>query len=229
MEHFSWFSLAGLIKYDHILGGILVIGFILFTGLRVKSHYSKEASVMPEEKPSMNIFFELVGLEFLFNTIENVFGSREKAKKYFPLLAGSFFFILFANLLGMIPGFLPPTGNLNTTVACSLLIFVMYNYYGVREHGFGYLKHFLGPVLFLAPLMIIIEVISHLVRPVSLSLRLFMNITGDHMVLGVFTNLTHIFIPMVFVGLGIFISFLQAFIFTILSTIYIALAEAHEH
>jgi len=137
MEHFSWFSLAGLIKYDHILGGILVIGFILFTGLRVKSHYSKEASVMPEEKPSMNIFFELVGLEFLFNTIENVFGSREKAKKYFPLLAGSFFFILFANLLGMIPGFLPPTGNLNTTVACSLLIFVMYNYYGVREHGFG--------------------------------------------------------------------------------------------
>jgi len=229
MEHFSWFSLAGLIKYDHILGGILVIGFILFTGLRVKSHYSKEASVMPEEKPSMNIFFELVGLEFLFNTIENVFGSREKTKKYFPLLAGSFFFILFANLLGMIPGFLPPTGNLNTTVACSLLIFVMYNYYGVREHGFGYLKHFLGPVLFLAPLMIIIEVISHLVRPVSLSLRLFMNITGDHMVLGVFTNLTHIFIPMVFVGLGIFISFLQAFIFTILSTIYIALAEAHEH
>ena len=229
MEHFSWFSLAGLIQYDHILGGVLVILFILFTGLRIKKHYSKEESVIPEEKPSMNIFYELVGLEFLFNTIENVFGSREKAKKYFPLLAGSFFFILFANLLGMIPGFLPPTGNLNTTVACSLLIFVMYNYYGIREHGFGYVKHFLGPVIFLAPLMIIIEMISHLVRPLSLSLRLFMNITGDHMVLGVFTNLTHIFIPMAFVGLGIFVSFLQAFIFTILSTIYIALAEAHEH
>lgn len=229
MEHFSWFSLAGLIQYDHILGGILVILFILFTGLRIKKHYSKEESVIPEEKPSMNIFFELVGLEFLFNTIENVFGSREKAKKYFPLLAGSFFFILFANLLGMVPGFLPPTGNLNTTVACSLLIFVMYNYYGIKEHGFGYIKHFLGPVIFLAPLMLIIEVISHLVRPLSLSLRLFMNITGDHMVLGVFTNLTHIFIPMAFVGLGIFVSFLQAFIFTILSTIYIALAEAHEH
>lgn len=229
MDHFSWFSLAGLIQYDHILGGILVILFILFTGLRIKSHYSKEESVIPEDKPSMNVFYELVGLEFLFTTIENVFGSREKAKKYFPLLAGSFFFILFANLLGMIPGFLPPTGNLNTTVACSLLIFVMYNYYGVREHGFSYLKHFLGPVIFLAPLMVIIEIISHLVRPVSLSLRLFMNITGDHMVLGVFTNLTHILIPMLFVGLGIFVSFLQAFIFTILSTIYIALAEAHEH
>ena len=229
MEHFSWFSLAGLIEYDHILGGILVLLFILFVGLRVTKHYSKEGSVIPEDKPSMNIFFELVGLEFLFNTIENVFGSREKAKKYFPLLAGSFFFILFANLLGMVPGFLPPTGNLNTTVACSLLIFVMYNYYGIREHGLGYIKHFLGPVLFLAPLMLIIELISHLVRPLSLSLRLFMNITGDHMVLGVFTNLTHILIPMAFVGLGIFVSFLQAFIFTILSTIYIALAEAHEH
>ncbi|MCY3986003.1 MAG: F0F1 ATP synthase subunit A [Candidatus Dadabacteria bacterium] len=229
MEHFSWFSLAGLIKYDHILGAVLVVLFILFIGLRVKKHYSREESVIPEEKLSINIFFELVGLEFFFNTIENIFGSREKAKKYFPLLAGSFFFILFANLLGMVPGFLPPTGNLNTTVACSLLIFVMYNYYGIKEHGLGYIKHFLGPVIFLAPLMLIIEIVSHLVRPLSLSLRLFMNITGDHMVLGVFTNLTHIVIPMAFVALGIFVSFLQAFIFTMLSTIYIALAEAHEH
>ena len=105
----------------------------------------------------------------------------------------------------------------------------MYNYYGIKEHGFGYLRHFMGPVLFLAPLMVIIEFISHLVRPVSLSLRLFMNMTGDHMVLGVFTNLTHIIIPVVFVGLGIFVSFLQAFIFTVLSAIYIALSEAHSH
>ena len=129
----------------------------------------------------------------------------------------------------MIPGFLPPTGNLNTTLACGALIFVMYNYYGVKEHGISYLKHFMGPVVFLAPLMIIIEIISHIVRPISLSLRLFMNITGDHMVMGVFTNLTHFVIPIMFLGLGIFVSFLQAFIFTMLSTIYIALAEAHDH
>ena len=229
MEHYSWFSLIGLLHYDHIIGGVIVVLFILFTGLRVQKHYSRESSVIPEEKLSMNIFYELVGLEFLFSTIESVFGSREKTKKYFPLLAGSFFFVLFANLLGMVPGFLPPTGTLDTTVACSLLIFVMYNYYGIREHGIGYLKHFLGPVIFLAPLMVVIEIISHLVRPVSLSLRLFMNITGDHMVLGVFTNLTHVFIPMIFVGLGLFVCLLQAFIFTILSTIYIALAESHEH
>lgn len=229
MEHYSWFSLFNLTGYDHIFGGVIVILFILLVGRRMKKHYARESSVIPEEKLTMNVFFELIGLEFLFSTIENVFGSREKAKKYFPLLAGSFFFILFANLLGMIPGFPPPTENLNTTVACSVLIFFMYNYYGIKEHGFGYVKHFLGPVMFLAPLMLIIELISHLVRPVSLSLRLFMNITGDHMVLGVFTNLTHVVVPAVFVGLGIFVSILQAFIFTILSTIYIALAEAHEH
>ena len=104
MEHFSWFSLAGLIQYDHILGGVLVLLFILFIGLRVTKHYSREESVIPEEKPSMNIFFELVGLEFLFNTIENVFGSREKAKKYFPLLAGSFFLHTVCEPAGNGPG-----------------------------------------------------------------------------------------------------------------------------
>ena len=88
----------------------------------------------------------------------------------------------------------------------------MYNFYGFREHGLTYLKHFAGPVVFLAPLMFIIEVISHFVRPVSLSLRLFMNITGDHLILGVFTNLVHYVIPAIFLGLGIFVSFLQAFI-----------------
>jgi F-type H+-transporting ATPase subunit a len=155
-------------------------------------------------------------------------GSKENAKKYFPLLGASFFFILFANFLGIIPGFLPPTGNFNVPVACALVIFVMYNFYGFKENGLGYLKHFAGPVIFLAPLMFVIEVISHFVRPVSLSLRLFMNITGDHLILGVFTNLVHYIIPAIFIGLGIFVSFLQAFIFTVLSAIYISLATAHE-
>ena len=229
MAHFSWFTLLELIEYDHILGAILVLILFTLIGFKIKNYYSKESSIIPDDKPSINNFFELVGLEFLFTTIENILGSKEKTRKYFPLLAGSFFFILFANLLGIVPGFLPPTGNLNTTLACSLLIFVLYNFYGFKEHGISYLKQFVGPVIYLAPLMIIIEIISHLVRPVSLSLRLFMNITGDHMVMGVFTNLTHILIPVIFLGFGVFVSFLQAFIFTILSTIYIALAESHEH
>lgn len=229
MEHFSWFSHFNLIQYDHILGSILILGLLAIVGLKLKNKLSNDSSILPDSYLSVNNFFEILGLDFLFDIFENIFGSKEKAKKYFPLLGGAFFFILFLNLLGIVPGFLPPTGSLNTTLAFGTLIFVMYNYYGFKEHGIGYLKHFAGPVLFLAPLMIIIEVISHLVRPVSLSLRLFMNITGDHMVLGVFTNLTHFILPAIFVGLGIFVSFLQAFIFTVLSAIYIALAEAHSH
>ena len=229
MEHFSWFTLINLIEHDHMLGAVLVLLIITAIGIVLRSKLSEDSAVVPDANISFNNFFQVIGLDFLFDIFENIFGSRERAKKYFPLLAGSFFFILFLNLLGVIPGFLPPTGTLNTTLAFGILIFVLYNYYGFKEHGISYLKQFAGPVLFLAPLMIIIEIISHLVRPLSLSLRLFMNITGDHMVLGVFTNLTHLIIPAIFVGLGIFISFLQAFIFTVLSAIYIALAESHTH
>lgn len=228
MEHFSWFTLIGLGQYDYILGSILVLILLALAGLSIKKALSKEDSVLPDEKFSIRTIFEILTIDFLFDLFTNMLGSKENAKKYFPLLGASFFFILFANFLGIIPGFLPPTGNFNVPVACALVIFVMYNFYGFKENGLSYLKHFAGPVIFLAPLMFIIEVISHFVRPVSLSLRLFMNITGDHLILGVFTNLVHYIIPAIFIGLGIFVSFLQAFIFTVLSAIYISLATTHE-
>jgi F-type H+-transporting ATPase subunit a len=220
--------LIGLGQYDYILGSILVLILLALAGFSIKKALSKEDSVLPDEKFSIRTIFEILTIDFLFDLFTNMLGSKENAKKYFPLLGASFFFILFANFLGIIPGFLPPTGNFNVPVACALVIFVMYNFYGFKENGLGYLKHFAGPVIFLAPLMFIIEVISHFVRPVSLSLRLFMNITGDHLILGVFTNLVHYIIPAIFIGLGIFVSFLQAFIFTVLSAIYISLATAHE-
>jgi F-type H+-transporting ATPase subunit a len=228
MEHFSWFTLVGLGQYDYILGSILVLIILALAGFTIKKALSREDSVLPDEKFSIRTIFEILTIDFLFDLFTNMLGSKERAKKYFPLLGASFFFILFANFLGIIPGFLPPTGNFNVPVACALVIFVMYNFYGFKENGLSYLKHFAGPVIFLAPLMFIIEVISHFVRPVSLSLRLFMNITGDHLILGVFTNLVHYIIPAIFIGLGIFVSFLQAFIFTVLSAIYISLATAHE-
>ncbi|MEM7007660.1 MAG: F0F1 ATP synthase subunit A [Thermodesulfobacteriota bacterium] len=228
MDHFSWFTLLGLDKYDYILGSILVLILLALAGLKISKILSNNDSVLPDEKFSVRTIFEILTIDFLFDLFTNMLGSREKAKTYFPLLAGSFFFILFANLLGIVPGFLPPTGNFNVPVACGIVIFIMYNYYGLKENGIEYIKHFAGPVIFLAPLMFVIELISHFVRPVSLSLRLFMNITGDHMVLGVFTNLLHFVLPAIFVGLGIFVSILQAFIFTVLSAIYISLATAHD-
>ncbi len=229
MEHFSWFTLLGLENYDHVLSAILVVLFLTFAAYKIKNNLSKKESVLPDEKLSLRNIFEILTIDFLLDLLGGIMGSREKAKKYFPLLGSAFFFILFANVLGLIPGFLPPTGNFNTPVACGLVIFVMYNFYGFKEHGIGYLKHFAGPVVFLAPLMIIIEIISHLVRPASLSLRLFWNMTGDHLVLGIFTDLTHFVIPAIFIALGLFVSFLQAFIFTVLSAIYISLSIAHEH
>ncbi len=229
MEHFSWFTLFGLGHYDHILGAILVVLFLTFAGYKIRNSLSKGESVLPDEKLSLRNIFEILTIDFLFDLFANMMGSREKAKKYLPLLGTSFIFILFSNLLGLIPGFLPPTGNFNTPVACALVIFVMYNYYGFKEHGLSYLKQFAGPLIYIAPLMFIIELVSHLVRPVSLSLRLFWNMTGDHLVLGIFTNLTHLLIPALFIALGLFVSVLQAFIFTVLSAIYISLSVSHEH
>ncbi|MGH7800377.1 MAG: F0F1 ATP synthase subunit A [Thermodesulfobacteriota bacterium] len=229
MEHFSWFTLLGLGRYDPILGAILVVLFLIFAAYKIKKNLSKEDAVLPDVKFSLRTIFEILIIDFLLDLFTNMMGSREKAKKYFPLLGTAFMFILFSNLLGMIPGFLAPTGNFNTPVACALVVFIMYNFYGFKEHGIGYLKQFAGPLIYIAPLMFVIELVSHLVRPASLSLRLFWNVTGDHLVLGIFTNLTHLVIPALFVALGLFVSLLQAFIFTVLSAIYISLAITHEH
>ena len=229
MEHFSWFTLLGLGRYYPILGAILVVLFLIFAAYKIKKNLSKEDAVLPDVKFYLRTIFEILTIDFLLDLFTNMMGSREKAKRYFPLLGTAFMFILFSNLLGMIPGFLAPTGNFNTTVACALVVFIMYNFYGFKEHGIGYLKQFAGPLIYIAPLMFVIELVSHLVRPASLSLRLFWNMTGDHLVLGIFTNLTHLVIPALFIALGLFVSLLQAFIFTVLSAIYISLAITHEH
>lgn len=229
MGHYSWFTHLDLIKYDHVIGALIVFVLLFLAAAKVKSNIEKSDSVIPEDKFSLQNIFEILSVDFLFDLLTSIFGSKDAAKRFFPILGTSFFFILFSNLLGLLPGFLPPTGNFNTPVACALVIFIMFNYYGFKENGLGYLKHFMGPMIYIAPLMVVIEIISMLVKPVSLSLRLFWNMTGDHLVLGIFTDLTHILVPVLFIGLGLFVSFLQAFIFTILSSIYISLAIAHEH
>jgi len=229
MEHFSWFTLAGLGPYGHVIGAMLVVAFVALASYRLKRRIVASESVLPEGRFTLSNVFEILTIDFLLDLFTGIFETRERAERYFPLLATSFVFILSINLMGLVPGFMSPSANFNTTVACSIVIFVMYNYYGFQEHGLGYLKQFMGPVLWLAPLMIVIEVVSHIVRVASLSLRLFWNMTGDHLVISIFTNLTHLVVPALFLALGIFVSFLQAFVFTILSTIYIALAVSHEH
>jgi F-type H+-transporting ATPase subunit a len=205
----------------------LVSLFLVGLAVTVNRSYRKNQRVLPEEKTFTVTNFMEMAIGGLLNFMEQTMG--DYAKRFLPLIGTTGIFILISNLLGTIPGFDPPTSNLNTTLACAIVIVVATHYVGIRTHGAKYIKHFLGPVLWLAPLMFVIEVIGHLARILSLSFRLFGNMFGDHMVLGIFMGLVPLLIPVAFMGLGVFVSVVQAFVFTLLSILYIsgALEEAH--
>jgi F-type H+-transporting ATPase subunit a len=180
-----------------------------------------------KEVPSgwQNLMESVVG--GIENLIEETMGP--KGKTYFPLIATLALFILVSNLIALVPGFYPPTANLNTNAAMALTVFAMTHIIGVKEHGIAYLKHFMGPILALAPLIFIIEIIGHLARPLSLSLRLFGNMYGHEIVLMIFFALVPFLLPIPMMLMGVLIAFIQAFVFTLLAMIYIAgsLEEAH--
>jgi F-type H+-transporting ATPase subunit a len=152
-----------------------------------------------------------------------------KGKAYFPLIATIAFFILVSNLIALIPGFFPPTANLNTNAAMALTVFAMTHIVGLKEHGIGYFKHFCGPVIWLAPLIVPIEIVGHLARPLSLTLRLFGNMYGHEIVLMIFFGLVPFIVPLPMMLMGVLVAFIQTFVFMLLAMIYIAgsLEEAH--
>lgn len=153
----------------------------------------------------------------------------KEGKKFLPFVTTIAIFVFFSNALGLVPGFTSTTANLNTTAACAIIVFIYYNYHGIKANGWGYLKHFMGPMIFLAPLMIPIEIISHIARPFSLAIRLFVNMFGDHIVLGVFVGLIPFILPIPLMALGLFVCFIQTLIFVILTIIYLSGAVAHAH
>jgi F-type H+-transporting ATPase subunit a len=152
-----------------------------------------------------------------------------EGRKFFPLIATLGLYILTSNLLGMIPGFESPTANLNTTVSMAVVVFVMTHVVGIRAHGLKYVKHFMGPVWWLTPIMMPIEIITHLSRPLSLSVRLFGNIMGEDIVLAVVLLLVPLLVPLPVFVLMIFTSIIQTFVFMLLTMMYIAgaMEEAH--
>lgn len=149
--------------------------------------------------------------------------------RYLPVIGAFALFIFFSNVTGLFFFLNPPTSNVNVTFALAGVSFVLYNLIGIRKHGFGYVKHFLGPIWWLAPLFLVIELISHAARWLSLGLRLFGNMTGEHTVSGVFNNLVPLLLPLPVMALGLFAAVIQTFIFIMLTTVYIAGAEAEEH
>ncbi|MGH9317929.1 MAG: F0F1 ATP synthase subunit A [Thermoanaerobaculia bacterium] len=181
-----------------------------------------------KEKPGgLQSFFEMLvgGLRGL---VDDVIGDGAP-KKYLATVGTFAVFIGAANLFGLFFFLQPPTGSLSTTAALAVISFFYFNKEGIREHGvLRYLRHFTGPLLLIAPLFFVIEVIGTFARILSLSLRLFMNIYGEHTTTGVFASLVPIVVPWPMMALGIFTAVLQAYVFALLSAVYVAGATAHE-
>ena len=229
MEHFNWFELVPGVghEYIHVATAIFVTLLIILLSLAARMALGTgEKFHEPARRFSIKGIFE-VCLEFIIDLTDMMLG--KDGPIYIPLFGAIFVYILVNNIMGLFPGMTPATDNFNTTISVGLFVFVTYNFLGIKTHGLAYFKHFMGPVLWLAFLMIPIEIISHMVRPLSLGLRLGGNMIGDHTVLGIFTSLTKIGIPVIFYGLGLFVCFVQAFVFTLLSMVYVSMATAHEH
>ncbi len=208
------------VTFTWLLMGILVVTGAL--GTRV---------LRPVPGPLQN-FVEVV-IEAFYGLLDQMIGHQ--GRQFLPLIGTAGLFILTSNLLGNLPGFQPPTANWNTTVALAVTMFLSYNYFGIRKHGLlNYLKHFCGPIWWLAPLMFPIEFIGHLARPVSLSIRLFGNIFGEESVIVILLSLVWLVMPY-FIWLGImlplslFTAAVQTFVFIMLSMVYIAGAVEEGH
>jgi F-type H+-transporting ATPase subunit a len=199
----------------------------LVLGIAYRSKLSNvQNTVIPDSGISLRNIIEFLG-QMIMNSARSVMG-EESAKRYYSYIIFVFTFILITNVMGLIPGSSTPNENLNTTLALGLFTFIYFNIQGIRAVGFiNYMKHFMGPLLPLAPLIFCIEIISICIRPVSLAFRLRGNMSGDHLVLGIFSDLVPYIVPIPFYAMGLFVSFLQAFVFTILAMIYISMATAH--
>jgi F-type H+-transporting ATPase subunit a len=186
-----------------------------------------EEALVPPAKLTLRNLFEMLA-EAIFSVAVGVMGEKN-ARRYLPVIGSFAIFIFFCNALALIPGFIPPTATLKTNLALAVTVFFLTQYYGVREHGLAYLKHFMGPVLALAPLFFLIEIVGHLARPISLSMRLLGNMFADHKVVSAFFMLIPLLVPVPFLILGVLVVIIQTLVFTLLTMVYIQGAVAHEH
>lgn len=200
---------------------LLVVGLLILVFLLVRSR-------LTVDRPGAVQHMAEMMHEFITNQSDEIIGHH--SEKFTPFLVGLFLFILFSNLIGLIPGFEAPTVNPAVPLGCAIVAFTFYNLHGIKKQGvLGYAKHFMGPVWWLAPLLFPIEVISHFARVMSLTIRLYANIFAGDMVTLAFFTLIPIGVPAIFLMLHVAVSFLQAYIFTLLTTIYLSGAVAQEH
>ena len=206
--------------YPHVIYTWVVMAILIALGYLA----TKSISMIPGG--GQNVFEILVsGIEEFMVEI-----TGEEGRWLFPLVATIFLFIFLSNLVGLVPGFFPPTASLNTTLACALIVVVFTHVLGIKYHGAGYIKHFLGPVWWMVPIIFPIEIIGHVARILSLSFRLFGNMMGHELVLAILFGLAGLFFaPLPIMALGIFVALVQAFVFFLLSIMYFTGAMEHAH
>jgi F-type H+-transporting ATPase subunit a len=210
-----------------IVGTWLVMAILLIFGLVARIALTRAADpIVPDEGMSLRSFGEVV-TEGMANFIRDLLGEHGLGS-YVAFFGSLFLFILTGNLLGLIPGMEPPTSDTDLTWALAVICFFYYIYQGFAHQGVHYLKSFLGPLWWLSWFMLVIEVVDNLARPFSLGIRLFANMFADHRVLGLFTGLTKLFVPIAFYALGSLVCVVQAFVFVLLAMIYVLLAT-QEH
>ncbi len=213
----------------HIFMSVFVFAIVVFLALRYRAAVASagDDGIVPERRFNARMLVETIAGATL-GMMSGVMGEKA-AKRFLPLIGTLAFFIFFCNIMALIPGFLPATDTLTTTMACAAIIFVATHVYGLQANGFGHIKHLMGPVWWLAPLMFVIEVVSHLARPLSLALRLMGNMVGDHKVLGLFLTLVPLLVPLPIMVLGIIVCTVQTLVFCLLSVVYIGMAIETHH
>ncbi len=221
----SLLALAGIRVRDplHLFPDYVVMVIIVAALLVVIfSLASRKLTLIPGARQSL--------LEMIYGMFEGVLTDTigPEGKHYLPVVGTVGIFVFSCNMIGLVPGFMSPTSKLNVTVGCALVVFFYYHAQGVRAQGLKYFKQFMGPIPALAPLMVPIEIISHFSRPVSLSMRLFGNIFAEELLIVIMASIIPFLLPLPFMAVAIFTAFIQAFVFVLLSCIYIAGAIAHE-
>lgn len=207
-------------SYPHVIYSWVIMTFLIVMGAIA----SKGMSMVPSK--TQNVFEVIIsGIEDFMITV-----TGEEGRWLFPIAATVFLYVFVCNISGLIPGFFPPTASLNTTLSCALPVVIFTHIIGIKYHGAKYIKHFLGPVWWMIPLIFVIEIIGHTARILSLTFRLFGNIMGHELVLGILFGLAGAFFaPLPIMALGIFVSFVQAFVFFLLSIMYFSGAMEHAH
>lgn len=213
-------------SWEPLAAASLMMLFVVLFASAVSGKIKGESGLIPEDKLTARTFAE-VFLEYFYDMAKSVMDA-DRAKKYFPIIGTSALFVFFSNVMALIPGMPVATSSLSITLACALVVFIVFNLYGLKEQGLGYLKHLAGPVWYLAPLIFPVEVISLCVRPITLAVRLMLNMAVDHLILGIFLGLVAVLVPLPVMLLGCIVILVQTLVFTLLTCIYIDLATAHE-